>query len=75
MSRYGVGNAFKKAKIKAHITENVSIHSLRHCFATHLLENGTDIVNIKQLLGHGSISSTLRYTRISKQRVSNIHRH
>jgi integrase/recombinase XerD len=72
ITRHGVTDAFKKAKIKAHITKKVSIHSLRHSFATHLLENGTDIVNIKQLLGHSSISSTLRYTRISKQRVSNI---
>ncbi len=72
MTRDGAGDAFKKAKIKAHITKNVSIHSLRHSCATHMLENGTDIMNIKQLLGHSSISSTLRYTRISKQRVSNI---
>ena len=42
----------------------------RHSFAIHLLENGTNIVNIKRLLEHSSISSTLRYTRISKQRVS-----
>jgi site-specific recombinase XerD len=72
ITRHGVQDAFKKAKIKANITKKVSIHSLRHCFATHLLERGTELVDIKQLLGHSSISTTLRYTRISKQRVSDI---
>jgi site-specific recombinase XerD len=72
ITRHAVTDAFKKAKIKADIKKNVSVHSLRHSFATHLLEAGTEIVNIKQLLGHSSISSTLRYTRISKQLVSSI---
>jgi integrase/recombinase XerD len=72
ITRHGVLDAFKKATRKADITKHVSVHSLRHSFATHLLEAGTDIMNIKQLLGHSSISSTLRYTRISKQLVSGI---
>lgn len=72
ITRHAVQDAFKKAKEKAHITKQVSIHSLRRAFATHLLESGTDIVNIKQLLGHSSISTTLRYARLSKQRVSNM---
>jgi integrase/recombinase XerD len=72
ITRYAILVAFKKATRKANITKHVSVHSLRHAFATHLLEAGTDIVNIKQLLGHSSISSTLRYTRISKQLVSSI---
>jgi integrase/recombinase XerD len=72
ITRHAVTDAFNKAKINANITKNVSVHSLRHSFATHLLEAGTDIINIKQLLGHSSISSTLRYTRISKQLVSSI---
>lgn len=70
ISRHGILDAFTKAKIKAKITKHVSVHSLRHAYATHLLEAGTDLVIIKQLLGHSSISSTLRYTRLSKQLVS-----
>jgi integrase/recombinase XerD len=69
MTRHAITDAFSHAKRKAHITKKVSIHSLRHAFATHLLEAGTDIVNIKQLLGHSSIGTTLHYARLSKQMI------
>ena len=72
ITRHGIQDAFKKAKIKAHITKRVSIHSLRHCFATHLLESGMDIVHIKQLLGHRSLSTTSRYTQLSRQMIGNM---
>ena len=72
ITRHGVQDAFKKAKEKANITKKVSIHSLRHAFATHLLESGTDITNIKQLLGHSSINTTLRYARLSKKLIHDI---
>jgi len=64
--------AFTKAKEKANIQKTVSVHSLRHAFATHLLETGADIINIKLLLGHNSLSSTLRYTRFSKENMARI---
>lgn len=61
---------FKNAKEKAGITKNVSIHSLRHAFATHLLEAGVDIRTIQRLLGHRSLSSTMIYTHVAKNYVT-----
>jgi site-specific recombinase XerD len=67
-----VNAMFSSAKAKAGILNGATVHGLRHAFATHLLDAGTDIIDIKQLLGHTSIASTLRYTRISRKRLSAI---
>jgi site-specific recombinase XerD len=64
--------ALKQAIRKAGISKRVTLHSLRHSFATHLLESGTDIRVIQALLGHGSIRSTQRYTQVSKKHVARV---
>ena len=65
-------NVFKTAMTKARINKNVGIHGLRHSFASHLLESGTDISFIQSLLGHNNIRTTMRYTRAVQKNVKNV---
>jgi len=61
----GIEYAFNEAVKRTNITKNVSIHSLRHAFATHLLEDGATLLQIKELLGHSSIHSTTIYLHLA----------
>jgi site-specific recombinase XerD len=65
-SQRGVQWAVKQACKQAGITKDVSVHTLRHTFATHLLEDGLDILSIKNLLGHEDIETTLIYLQIAQ---------
>ena len=64
-----IDKMFKIFKAKAGITTPGTVHTLRHCFATHALEEGTDVLYIKQLLGHSCFSSTDVYLHIAKTSV------
>jgi integrase/recombinase XerD len=65
-------SVFGRAARKAGIHKHVTIHSLRHAFATHLLEQGVDIRVIQQLLGHASVKTTEVYTHVSKRILTKI---
>ena len=77
MTRVMVFTIVKNAALKAAITKNISPHTLRHSFATHLVENGADIHIVQHMMGHSSITTTERYIHMSqrhlKEAVSRFH--
>lgn len=65
-------NIFYKAKKRAGVTRGRGIHTLRHCFATHLIDAGVDVHTVKRMMGHASLSTTSKYVHVTNGKISKI---
>ena len=74
MSRIEIWRLVKKYAVRAGMPGNVTVHTLRHCFATHMLAGGADLRSIQEMLGHVDIATTQIYTHVDHERLRKIHR-
>ena len=74
LSRVGAWGLLKRAARRAGVTKRVTPHTLRHTFATHLLEGGADLRAVQEMLGHADLSTTQLYTHVDRDHLRRVHR-
>jgi integrase/recombinase XerD len=74
LSRIEIWRLVKKYAVRAGMPRNVTVHTLRHCFATHLLSGGADLRSVQEMLGHVDIATTQIYTHVDHERLRQIHK-
>jgi integrase/recombinase XerD len=74
LSRVGAWGIIKRAARRAGLTKRVTPHTLRHTFATHLLEGGADLRAVQEMLGHADLSTTQLYTHVDRDYLRSVHR-
>lgn len=74
LSRVGAWGVIKKAAARAGIPKRVTPHTLRHSFATHLLEGGADLRAVQEMLGHADLSTTQIYTHVDREYLRSVHK-
>ncbi len=74
LTRIEIWRLVKKYAIRAGMPRNLTVHTLRHCFATHLLSGGADLRSVQEMLGHVDVGTTQIYTHVDHERLRQIHR-